>query len=85
MQSKPVQGTGLEESPQGSEVEVPVGTPEGVVFAPGVLGVLVAVQAATCQRAGSGWDGLNPGADTAPIHRRMNCTQERMKTASRHC
>ena len=61
MQSRPVQGTGLEESPQGSLVEVPVGTPEGVVFAPGVAGVLVAVQAATCQRAGQAGTGLARG------------------------
>ena len=43
MQRRPVQGTGLEESPQGLLVEVPVGTPDGVVVVPagaeGVVGV----------------------------------------------
>ena len=61
MQSRPVQGTGLEESPQGLLVEVPVGTPEGVVFAPGLVGVLVTVQAATWQRAAQAGSGLFRG------------------------
>jgi len=34
VQRRPVQGTGLEESPQGLLLEVPVGTPEGVVVVP---------------------------------------------------
>lgn len=37
--SSPVQGTGLDESPQGLVLEVPVGTPEGVVLVPGGLPV----------------------------------------------